>query len=145
MASPSANFDRRPGKEIGKNIVFLFCLISWFLAISLKWTKGIDHDPQQRNRTGKSRTSDICTNSKLRLLESTSSKLAGGLLVALVIKHADNILRGFATALDAWLRYLACQPLKVSGQSCTREAFDKMGTVLLRSYRINLWVCASCD
>lgn len=80
--------------------------------MSLKWTKGIDHDLQQRNRTeGWHLTFPQIP--RLRLLESTSSKLAGGLLVALVIKHADNILRGFATALDAWPPYLACQTYQI--------------------------------
>ena len=46
----------------------------------------MDHDREQRHRS-----------LAVRYEQQYASR--GGLLVALVIKHADNLLRGFATAL----------------------------------------------
>ena len=42
---------------------------------------------------------------------------AGGLLVALVIKHADNILRGFSTALVACLKVAHGREVRCSDMS----------------------------
>lgn len=60
---------------------------------------GMDYDRQQRNRR---QCLQVTAGKDATLAVKTFFCFSGGLLVALVIKHADNILRGFATALETW-------------------------------------------
>jgi UDP-sugar transporter A1/2/3 len=63
------------------------------------------------------------------------TQVAGGLVTAIVIKHADNILKGFATSLSILLSFLASVAL--FDFALTPSFIGGAGTVLFATYLYN--------
>ena len=83
-------------------LFYYFALCFVFVALSERQMlpqSGMANDRQQRNRR---QCLQATAGKDAKVAVKTFFCFSGGLLVALVIKHADNILRGFATALETW-------------------------------------------